>query len=80
MNYPRCRCAKEPNRRASVIGINMPLRSIEEMVDADGAHLRFARVDRKNPRQRAAVRECSLLRTRPRGGGVLSGVGGERAA
>ena len=40
------------DRRAGVIGINMPLRSIEEMADVDGARLRFARVDRKNLRQR----------------------------
>ena len=52
MNCPRCRCAKEPGRRAGVIGINMAWRPIEGVVHADGAYPRWARVDRKNPRHR----------------------------
>ena len=42
----------EPDRIKGIIGIEMPLRSIEEVADADGACPRFARVDRKNLRQR----------------------------
>ena len=36
MNRPRGRWAMEPDRRAGVIGINMPGRSVEAVASTDG--------------------------------------------
>ena len=56
----------EPRRIKGIIGIDMPLRSIEEVADADGASPDWPESTERTWDSGAAVREGSLLRTRSR--------------
>ena len=57
------RCAKEPDRGAGIIEIEMPRRSIEHVALADGTCRGLPAVTAPTEDSGAAAREYSLLRT-----------------
>ena len=62
LNHPRCRYAKEPNRRAGVSGIKMRSRSIEDVSLADGASGNLPVPTEETDDSGAAARECHVAR------------------
>ena len=59
------RCAKEPDRRAGVIGIKIPSRSIANVALTDGACRELPALTEKTRNSGAADRECLFVRTGP---------------